>query len=60
MVNVDEVFRAHGGNELVREHLHVAREDNETASMFADERDLLLFRLPLVSFVTGTTKYGTR
>ena len=50
MVNVDEVFRAHGGNELVREHLHVAREDNETASMFADERDLLLFRLPLVFF----------
>src|SRR5450755_3308659 len=50
MVNVDEILGAEGGDELVREHLHVASQHDETALVFADERDLLLFRLPLVFF----------
>src|SRR5208282_1826260 len=47
MVNVDQVLGAERGNELVREHLHVASENHQTALVFADERDLLLLRFPL-------------
>src|ERR1700688_589952 len=50
VVNINEVLGAQGGDELIRQHLHVACEDDETALVLADERNLLLFRFPLVFF----------
>ena len=50
VVNINEVLGGQGGDELIRQHLHVACEDDETAFVLADERNLLLFRFPLVFF----------
>jgi len=49
-MDIDQVLRTHGRNELVRKHLHVAGKYDETALVFADQRELLLFRFGLVLF----------
>ena len=48
VVNIDQVCGAQRGDEFIRKHLHVAREHNETAAVFAHECDLSLLRLALV------------
>src|SRR5450755_1026767 len=50
VMNIDQVLGAQGGDELVRKHLHVARQDDQTALVLADQRDLPLFRLAFVFF----------
>src|SRR5271169_3417869 len=56
MMNIDQIRRAQGGNEFVGEHLHVASEDDETALVLADERNLLLLGLALVFFCDRDNK----
>jgi len=58
VVNVYEVLGAQSGNELAREHLHIARENDEGALVFADESDLFLFRFLLVFFCNRHDKVG--
>jgi hypothetical protein len=58
MMNVDEIRGADGGDELVREHLHVARQDDETTAMIADKCDLLQFRLPFAFFCDRDDEVG--
>ena len=50
VVNIDQVFRSKDRDELVRKHLPVASENDETACVFTDQPDLLLLRLPPVFF----------
>src|SRR5271156_6149664 len=50
VVNVDEVLRSQSCDELVRKDLHVSSENDQTTLVFADKRDLFLFRLSLVFF----------
>lgn len=58
VVNVDQVFGAPGRDELVREYLHVARQHDETAAVFADKGDLLLLDFPFVLFCDRKDEVG--
>ena len=58
VVNVDEVLRADGCDELVREHLHVARQHDQAALVLADERELFLFGFALVLLRDGHDEIG--